>query len=424
MSTEPRVSPNALTLLLLTAAAESMLALYQWMELVQVRGGATALCAINETVNCATVWNSQFASRVHALVGMPVAGLGLLWGATAFGVTLVIARRVAAGAPAPGPIAAAKLWGALGALSCITFGVASVKLGSVCLTCLGTYALTVAFALPALALLPGGFPGGAELKPAVGWLAVIAAPLFLALLWPGSRTPKSVATALAVGAREEEVEKYFSALPWAEAQAAADARQAFESSVTPDVSGFPAHQRYGDPQAPVKITEFTDILCGHCRALLGNLETLKSAVPTKSVSIEPRYFPLDGECNKKVAQTSGDGVRCLGAKAQICLEGTEHYWTLRQELFENQKGLTQEQILQIASKGMPLEKLKECIAAQATQARVDEDVTYAMLYSPKGTPLVLINGRETLPVPAFLYGMVMAGGDSASKYFSKLPPPR
>ena len=424
MTTDSRISPNALSLLLVTSVAESLLSLYQWMELLVVRGGGTAICAINETVNCAAVWNSDFASRVQTSIGMPVAALGLVWGLTAFGVTVVLSRRVASGADATGPIAAAKLWGALGALSCVTFGVASLKIAALCLTCLGTYALTVGFALPALALLPGGLPSGATLRPALTWVAVLGVPIFLILLWPGSQTPKATSTALSERPREQEVEKFFASLPWAEAQAAADARATWRASPVADPTHFPPHQRYGPPDAPVKIVEFTDVLCPHCRILLATLENLKKAVPAANVSIEPRYFPLDGECNPKVAQSLNDGVRCLGAKAQICLEGSPQYWALREELFDNQNGLTKEKILEIASKGMPLEKLEACVAAPETQARINEDVGYALLFNPKGTPIVVLNGRSTEPSAPFLYGMAMAKGDADSKYFAKLPPPR
>ena len=158
--------------------------------------------------------------------------------------------------------------------------------------------------------------------------------------------------------------------------------------------------------------------------MIATLDALKKAVPATGLSIEPRYFPLDGECNPKISQSAGDGVRCLGAKAQICLEGTPQYWSLRSELFENQGSLSKDRILEIASKGMPMEKLKECVAAPQTQARIDEDVAYAMLFNPSGTPIVVLNGRETMPVSSFLYGMVMGNGDATTKYFAKLPPPR
>lgn len=423
----PRISPNALSLMFVTAMLESLLAVYQWMELILVKSGGIATCALNETVNCGTVWTSDFAHRVHGIVGMPVAGLGLVWGVTAFGLTVVVARKLVENGDASGPIAAAKIWAALGALSCITFGVASFKIGAVCLTCLATYALTIGFALPVLLLLPKS----EAYVPGASWIASMALPVFLLLLYPGSQTPKGTGTAPAAVAaaadrpKDEAVQKYFASLQWAEAQAAADAKLAWQQAPMRDTSKYPVHARFGPPDAAVKLVEFTDILCGHCRALVGNLASLKKAVPAADLSIEVRYFPLDSECNKKVHQTAGDGVRCLGAKAQICLEGSPQFWALREEMFDRQEALGKDLILEIASKGMPRDVLEQCIASPATQARIDEDVEYALLYELQGTPLVLLNQRELkIASPAFLYGMVLAKGDVTTKFFDKLPPGR
>ncbi|MHB8876019.1 MAG: vitamin K epoxide reductase family protein, partial [Myxococcaceae bacterium] len=85
-SNDPVVPAIAPVLLLVAALAESLLSLYQWMELVLVRSGGKAICALNATVNCTTVWNSSFASRIHGLLGVPIAALGLVWGLTAFGL--------------------------------------------------------------------------------------------------------------------------------------------------------------------------------------------------------------------------------------------------------------------------------------------------------------------------------------------------
>jgi hypothetical protein len=37
--------------------------------------------------------------------------------------------------------------------------------------------------------------------------------------------------------------------------------------------------------------------------------------------------------------------------------------------------------------------------------------------------LVLLNGKRAPPAPAFLLGMVLAGGNADAPWFLKLPPP-
>ncbi len=79
----PPVPVRGAQVLLALGLAESALAIYQWSELLTLRGGGTTLCGISERINCETVWNSPFASAVHELARMPVAGLGLVWGIVA-----------------------------------------------------------------------------------------------------------------------------------------------------------------------------------------------------------------------------------------------------------------------------------------------------------------------------------------------------
>src|SRR5437016_103011 len=141
--------------LLALSAAESLLALYQWMDLVVLRTGGTPTCAINSTLNCATVWSSDFAHRVHDRLGIPIAGLGLVWGLTAFTVALILTRRLLAQKPFSIAVGAARYLAAAGFFSSITFAVASARTGAFCPTCLGTYALVIAYAVVAWRLLPG-----------------------------------------------------------------------------------------------------------------------------------------------------------------------------------------------------------------------------------------------------------------------------
>ncbi len=187
-----------------------------------------------------------------------------------------------------------------------------------------------------------------------------------------------------------------------------------------------AHPLYGPADAPVRLVDFTDILCGHCRMLEGMLDQIKQAVPVGKLSIEPRYFPLDGECNPGGGAPKGDGIRCTGAKAEICLEGAKDYWAIRGQLFEHQAELTsRDKVLELASSGsVPRATLETCINAPETAARLAADIAWANNYNIDGTPLVLLNGRDTPPVAPFLLGMALSGGDASSKYFDKLPAAR
>lgn len=417
--------------MLLTAisAANALLAVWQWMELILVSSGGKAACSVNETVDCAQVWQSEFAGRVHAVTGLPIAGLGLQWSLVAFALSLWLIHRALTGGDTKALETSIKAWAALGFLSCITFGVASARLGMLCPSCLVTYVITASYAAVAFVMLPP--PRAPDLMPLLRALPralMLAVPLHLALLYPASRTPKSGGAALSGGGElsDQQVLDYFARLTPVEAQATADARAEWLAAKVPDFPVPPARQRFGPADAPMKLVEFTDVLCGHCRTLVAMLNELKKASPKGRLSIEPRYFPLDGECNPHAGPPKGDGVRCLGAKVQLCLEGRPEFWDVRDALFENQSTLSQDKIWELATEkgGTSRAELEACVKSPATAEKLQTDIAWAMAYGIEGTPLVLVNGKVSSGMGPFLFGMAMSGGDPSSKYFAKLPAAR
>lgn len=414
-------------MLLVSSAATVALAIYQWVELFAVRRGATAACSINETINCATVWNSPFSHAVQSTIIIPIAGLGVLWGAVGFLMSLMLYFRARANGDLSTFSAAVKLWAIVGALSCVTFITASISARALCLTCLGTYALTATFTVGALFMLPGGrFPPMRDLVPAVGWLFAFTAPIFLGLLVPGGFTPRDVEERSKVldAHDSQNVGAIIDELPLQDRQFIAYAREQWKAAPVIDASMFPVHARKGNPEAPVKLVEFTDILCGHCAHFEEVVREMESMAPEGGLSIEPRYYPLDGECNPNIKGTAGDGVRCFGAKVQICTEQNPDFFIFRRELYANQRQLDQGLILSIAKRyKIDSEQLNECVKSEATAARLREDIMYASKCGIQGTPLILLNGRTTPPIPAFLAGMIASGGNVDATYFLKLPPP-
>ena len=260
---------------------------------------------------------------------------------------------------------------------------------------------------------------------------------YLLALYPGLHTPhadsaeRAIAKAAAVNANLSSdaqganamLEQFFASLSFDQQQVLSESLAMWRAS-QPVAQSFPVRERVGAATAPLKVVEFTDIRCPHCRHLIEAMKGLHQAIPPTAMSVESRYFPLDSECNPSIPAQYSDhtGVRCLGAKAQICLEGAPDFLALREKLFENQDTLTKDSILEIASSGSVTRKaLEACLQSPETNAKLQQDIQYAMLYHADGTPLLLVNGRQTLPVPAFLYAMAVAGGNADLPAFSKLP---
>lgn len=417
-STAP--SRAAIGTLTVSSAGLLGLAIYQWVELISVRAGHQTVCSVNDVVDCAKVWNSPFSHLVQENLGIPVAGLGVLWGTVALVLAFFLTQK-------PDIFTnAVKTWALLGVLSCVTFISASVQAKGVCLTCLGTYVLTAVYAVGAFKLLNGpALPSLGGLVNGLGWSLVLAVPLFLGLLYPGSKTPKETVALPEVKPEQKgDLAAMIDSLPREEAEGTAWARNEWRKSPTIDASMFPVHVKKGMDGAPVRIVEFTDIMCPHCAQfenLLGQIETMTAP---GSFTQEPRYYPLDSECNPEIKGTAHDGIRCYGAKLQICTEQLPKFFELRRELFANQRQLTQGVMLAIALRfGADADTLQACIKAPETTARLNEDIAYAKKAGIEGTPLVLLNGKMAPPAPVFLLGMIQSGGNVDLPAFAKLPPP-
>lgn len=392
-----------------------------------VRNGGKPACAVNETVNCAAVWNSKFASSIHDWLGMPVAGLGVVWGvAAAAMVALLWKKRPSEDWPVHA--ATVKVWAVAGLLSVLAFGLASMEARAVCLTCLGTYGLVVVFAFAAFMMLPGPrWPESKFLAGGVAWVFVVGAPVFLVGLVPGGNTPKAGAVTRLAGTTEEQLVDNLMHLPKREALMTSAARHKWLSSPARDVSDFVVRVRHGPVGAPIKVVEFSDVLCPHCAQFEESLEELRGAAPKDSLSIEPRLFPLvDDGCARPGEKDSPKDVRCTGAKVQICSEDHPLYWDVRKQLFAAQQSLrSSDMVIDIAAKvtNRSRDALVACINSPETQAKLTDDISYGRRYNLEGTPLVLLNGRETWPSAGFILGMAVSGGDVNAPWFKNLPEP-
>ncbi|WP_342376277.1 thioredoxin domain-containing protein [Myxococcus stipitatus] len=426
-------SSRAGVALLVLGLCASALSIFQWSQLLTLRSGGATVCGVSETVNCETVWNSPFATKVHEMFGIPIAGLGLVWGLTVVALSALYLARVRSGRPVAPASQGLKLAALAGVLAVPMFAVVSFQAGAVCPTCLATYALVAAIAGVAWKGLPSA---SGEWGPALTWAVGTTVAAFIAVSLPGrslsTPAPKAGALLPPVAASTSELstpaslEAYLRGLPADQQQFLSNALAMYRND-TPKPAAAPARRRYGPADAPVKIVEWTDSKCPHCKSLVEELAVLKKRVPEGKLSLEARQFPLDGACNPAMQRRGPDApsVRCVAAKAQICLEGATDYWELREKLFAAQAMLDTERVMEIASSGsVPRGQLEACMASSETAAKLQEDTSYALRYHFTGTPLVVVNGRMAMPSAPFLYALVMADGNPSAPAFDVLPPPR
>ncbi|WP_253899687.1 vitamin K epoxide reductase family protein, partial [Corallococcus carmarthensis] len=441
----PVPTRGALALLVL-GLLTSALAVYQWMELLTLRAGGATSCGINEHVNCETVWNSDFASAVHDSLGIPIAGLGLVWGLTAVGLAALYLAWAKAGRSVRPAASGLRLLALAGVVSVVVFASVSARVGVVCPTCLGTYVLVLAFAGVAWRGLPGPFlPQAGEWGDTLKWTVGLSAVAFVAMLMPGRATPhapKSGAFLPPVASAQTQdtsspnvpppppppatLDAFLASLPPDQLQFVSDALAMYRAA-QPKIAAYPPRTLFGPADAPVKVLEWTDSKCPHCKALVEELALIKQHAPKGMLSVEARQFPLDGQCNPAIPNRGPDAlsVRCAVARATVCLEGAKDFWTLREKLFAAQAFLDTDKVMEIATSGsVSRPQLEACMTAPETIGKLRQDVEYAMRYNIQGTPLVLVNGREVPPSAALIYALVLASGNPDAPAFSTLPPAR
>jgi len=469
----PRPTASKLALAVALAAAHALWSLFQWEQLVLARRGGDFFCGLGEAEGCATVWDLPIATAVQGGTGLPVAGWGLVWSVVAFALPLWALVRQARGRPLEPVWSAALLTVLAGVASVVVLGGATFAAREFCDTCVITYSLVLAYAVVCLRaadrLRPAQIQRGALLALSVTLVA------FLALLYPGLRTPRSAAADRAaflaaaktsieaeekpvevaktpIEAEEKPVEMAKTPIE-AEEKPVEVTKTPIEEEVRPDAAGLdelisrlspelrqdlsdalavyargdrvplrPGRLLIGPSTAPVRITEFTDALCSHCGQLHESIKILQEMLPSGSFALEPRQFPLDSECNPTVQMSSGDGVRCLAARAMICVE--KDWMSFAEVLFENQRWLTTASIYNLAAPFMSRERLEDCVASAETEAKLRDDIAWALQHDIQGTPLLLVNGREAPPSLEFLYAMVLAEANPEHPAFAVLPPPQ
>ena len=404
------------------ASASGLWGLFLWTELISSRSGGQVFCPLGEAASCTALWDSGFATAIHTATGLPIAGWGLIWGLVALAVALAL---LGAGRSVLllGMLVATA---AAGTVAVLVLMVVSIAAGTICGNCLLTYLLVCGFVGVVFSTTRGLAP--ADLARGGAATAALTAVFLVVLLYPGSRTPLGAVESRvpdlelssdATGSLDERLAQFVADLGPPDKRAFADALEAF--SQTPVPAPRPARGLHGSPVAPVRLTDFTDTLCGHCAVFHSGLEALEQSLPAGSFSVEERQFPLDNACNAVgPPRGPGDSVRCRAALARICMEATPDAFAYSSDLFRNQETLSAEQVVSLAARYTEARALVACMDSAATKAKLQDDIDWALAEGLRGTPMVLVNGRLAPASPPFLYALILARGDASHPAFAGL----
>lgn len=426
---EPRPSAGSLAALVALGVATALWSLFLWAEVVGSRSGATPFCPLGEAAQCSALWDAPFARAVHAWTGIPIAGWGMVWGLAAMGLPLLALVRLAEGSAIGALVSAVRVVAAGGVVSVFVLGGVAAAASAFCTACFASYLIVAGYA--GIALFGWQHLGLPELSRGVATAASVTAAAFLLLLYPGRSTPKSASEAgraavaqgatlaqSAGGSANEPLAEFVNQLAPGLRQTLADSLHAYRTGIA--LPPQPARFLTGNANAPLRITEWSDVLCDHCAQLHETLSELFRLAAPGSFSVEPRQYPLDAACNPGI-ERSGGPLRCLAAKAQICMESQANAFEYAGALFAKQKTLSEADVYRLAEPFMPRARLEACVASAETSARLRDDIEQASRYKLDGTPLVVLNGRKAVAFPPFLYAMVLNAGATDHPSFASLP---
>lgn len=158
---------------------------------------------------------------------------------------------------------------------------------------------------------------------------------------------------------------------------------AFKSPTAPVINiaseGYPMKGKKG---AKLKIVEFADYYCPHCKHAS---EDLKKLINKHSSKIELIFmdFPIKGEASHLIAR----GAFCAGKQKK--------FWEFHDLAFENQSTLSDKSPANFAKKlGLNSKKFDVCLSSSEARKHVDKSQEEGKRIGITGTPSVFINGKK------------------------------
>jgi hypothetical protein len=84
---------------------------------------------------------------------------------------------------------------------------------------------------------------------------------------------------------------------------------------------------------------------------------------------------------------------CFAAKAAICAQAQDKFWTFHDRLFRLGRSINRTSIRELATDvGLDKEKFEACLKAESTRERVQQDIKAAVALGVRGTPTFYMGG--------------------------------
>ncbi|MBY0384153.1 thioredoxin domain-containing protein [bacterium] len=174
-----------------------------------------------------------------------------------------------------------------------------------------------------------------------------------------------------------------------------------------------APQKWGPDDAKMKIVEFADFLCSHCKVAFPKLHTFAKQ---GDVQILFQTWPLDG-CS---GTPENPGRRCELAKISYCAnqqdKGNEaqEYLFAMQEIFAELSDLKTELEIMYGKLALNNEKMDACLKNSKTLEDIKAQIELGKTLGIQGTPALFINnklfqGGPHIPTLQEVYKKIQSG---------------
>ena len=350
-------------------------------------------CAINSYVDCDKISASSFA----AIGPVPVSTFALgLHGAVL--VALVAAHfspaRIREG------LAGGTAILALGATAAsVVLAVISIFIiQALCLYCTALQVVNLALAGTLVFGLAGG---AARLKQTMGAIAGTALGIGALAVGVGAGATFIATYSLVNAADQQLLERQI-------AQARAAQRIADRYlSVERFQFNIADSPQLGDPDAPITLVVYADYNCPHCYAFDPKITQIARAAD--DVRLVYKFFPLDGTCNPYIPQ-SQRSTSCAAAAAAYAAHQEGRFWEYTETLFANFQQYAPDRLVEYGRRvGLrDPERAGSALNDSEVLAKINADISEAMVAGLTATPTLYINGRK------FLVRMVPPGRDQFS----------
>ncbi len=153
----------------------------------------------------------------------------------------------------------------------------------------------------------------------------------------------------------------------------------------------------GNPDAPVKIVEYSDTECPFCKRFHSTMKEIMDTYGKEGkVAWVYRHFPLD-ELHSK-ARKEAVALECANDQG-----GNDKFWSYADRLYEitpANNGLDPAELPKIAEFiGLDTGKFNTCLASTKYDAHIEEEVQNAQATGGNGTPWSIVVGKNGKKYP-------------------------